>query len=52
VGSSNVEKDQLVITLDPIKRLGTPPEIIKAFGGLSSYEDAIHELTTHLYQIA
>lgn len=41
-----------IITLDPIKRLGTPPEIIKAFGGLSSYEDAIHELTTHLYQIA
>jgi type I restriction enzyme R subunit len=41
-----------IITLDPIKRLGTPPEIIKAFGGRSAYEDAIHELTTHLYQVA
>lgn len=41
-----------IITLDPIKRLGTPPEIIKAFGGRSAYEEAIHELTTHLYQVA
>jgi type I restriction enzyme R subunit len=39
-----------IITLDPIKRLGTPPEIIKAFGGRSAYEEAIHELTSHLYQ--
>jgi type I restriction enzyme R subunit len=41
-----------IITLDPIKRLGTPPEIIKAFGGRSAYEEAIHELTTHLYQVS
>ena len=41
-----------IITLDPIKRLGTPPEIIKAFGGRSAYEEAIHELTSHLYQSA
>ena len=40
-----------IITLDPIKRLGTPPEIIKAFGGRSAYEEAIHELTSHLYQV-
>jgi type I restriction enzyme R subunit len=41
-----------IITLDPIKRLGTPPEIIKAFGGRPAYEEAIHELTSHLYQVA
>jgi type I restriction enzyme R subunit len=40
-----------IITLDPIKRLGTPPEIIKAFGGRTAYEEAIHELTSHLYQV-
>ncbi len=41
-----------IITLDPIKRLGTAPEIIKAFGGKSGYRDAIHELTDELYQSA
>lgn len=41
-----------VITLDPIKRLGTPPEIIKAFGGRDEYSDAIHLLTEVLYKTA
>ena len=41
-----------VITLDPIKRLGTAPEIIRAFGGMPSYEQAIHELTKQLYEAA
>lgn len=41
-----------VITLDPIKRLGTPPEIIKAFGGKSAYDEAINLLTEVLYKTA
>lgn len=41
-----------IITLDPIKRLGTAPEIVKAFGGKSGYDTAIRELTSHLYEVA
>lgn len=41
-----------IITLDPIKRLGTAPEIMKAFGGKSAYENAIHALTDELYKSA
>ncbi len=41
-----------IITLDPIKRLGTAQEIIRAFGNRADYEAAIHELTGHLYEAA
>jgi type I restriction enzyme R subunit len=41
-----------IITLDPIKRLGTAPEIIRAFGGKPAYDAAIHALTDELYQFA
>ena len=41
-----------IITLDPIKRLGTAPEIVRAFGGKPAYDQAIRELTTHLYEVA
>jgi type I restriction enzyme R subunit len=41
-----------VITLDPISRLGTAPEIIKAFGGRSAYDQAINFLTEVLYKAA
>jgi type I restriction enzyme R subunit len=41
-----------IITLDPIKRLGTAPEIIRAFGGKPAYDAAIHSLTDELYRIA
>lgn len=41
-----------IITLDPIKRLGTAPEIIKAFGGKLEYDTAIHSLTDELYKAA
>jgi type I restriction enzyme R subunit len=41
-----------IITLDPIKRLGTAPEIIRAFGGKSAYDAAIHKLTDELYTAA
>ena len=41
-----------IITLDPIKRLGTAPEIIRAFGGKTTYEQAIQRLISHLYEVA
>ena len=41
-----------IITLDPIKRLGTAPEIIHAFGGKPAYNQAIHKLTEQLYEAA
>lgn len=41
-----------IITLDPIKRLGTAQEIIKAFGGKPAYQEAIHMLTDELYKTA
>ena len=41
-----------IITLDPIKRFGTAPEIIRAFGGKPAYDRAIHTLTTQLYEVA
>lgn len=45
-------EDPAIITLDPIKQLGTAPEIIRAFGGRKAYDDAIHELTDELYHSA
>ena len=44
-------EDMEIITLDPIKQLGTAPEIVKAFGGKPAYQNAIRELTTHLYEV-
>lgn len=41
-----------IITLDPINRLGTAPEIIRAFGGRESYATAVRELTDALYHAA
>ena len=41
-----------IITLDPIKRLGTAPEIIRAFGGKPTYDRAIHKLISQLYEVA
>lgn len=43
-------EDMAIITLDPIKQLGTAPEIVRAFGGKPAYTQAIHELTSHLYE--
>jgi type I restriction enzyme R subunit len=42
-------EDPAMVTLDPINRLGTAPEIMRAFGGRDAYEQAVHDLTTQLY---
>jgi type I restriction enzyme R subunit len=41
-----------IIRLDPLSRLGSPVEIIRAFGGRPAYEAAIHALTDELYKAA
>jgi type I restriction enzyme R subunit len=41
-----------IIRLDPLSRLGSPIEIIRAFGGKPAYDDAIHALTDELYRAA
>ncbi|REC59499.1 restriction endonuclease [Chryseobacterium pennae] len=38
-----------VLRLDPLNKLGTPIELIKAFGGKSRYLQALKELETELY---
>jgi type I restriction enzyme R subunit len=39
-----------IIRLDPLSKLGSPMEIIRAFGGKSAYDAAIHTLTDELYK--
>lgn len=41
-----------IIRLDPLSKLGSPVEIIRAFGGKPAYDSAIHALTAELYQTA
>ena len=41
-----------IIRQDPLNKLGTPIEIIRAFGGKSAYDAAIHSLTEELYHSA
>ncbi|SDL72454.1 type I restriction enzyme, R subunit [Salinimicrobium catena] len=38
-----------VLRLDPLNKLGTPREIINAFGGVKQYEEAIIQLEQELY---
>ena len=41
-----------IIRLDPLSKLGSPIEIIRAFGGKPAYDAAIHALTDELYKVA
>jgi type I restriction enzyme R subunit len=41
-----------IIRLDPLNKLGSPMEIIRAFGGKPAYDSAIHALTEELYKTA
>ena len=38
-----------VLKLEPFQHLGTPLEIVKAFGGKAAYEAAVRDLETQLY---
>jgi len=41
-----------IIRLDPLNRLGSPVEIIRAFGGKAAYDEAIHALANEIYSLA
>jgi len=47
-GIASIE-DTKILTLDPFASLGTPMELIKAFGGKQNYQQAVIELEAALY---
>lgn len=47
-GVAQIEEPQ-ILTIAPFTELGTPLEIIRAFGGLDQYHQAINELERALY---
>lgn len=42
--------DTNVLRIPPLNTLGTPMQLIKAFGGKTGFEDAVHALQNELYQ--
>ncbi|SMF14045.1 EcoAI/FtnUII family type I restriction enzme subunit R [Pseudogulbenkiania subflava] len=47
-GVAAIEETQ-ILTIAPFNRLGTPIELIRAFGGKAQYEQAVNELEQALY---
>ena len=41
--------DPRILRVDPFDTMGTPLELLKNFGGLNGYEQAVHELQSALY---
>ena len=50
-GIENIE-DMKILTVDPLKELGTPTELVSLFGGKPQYLAAIRELETEIYRAA
>jgi type I restriction enzyme, R subunit len=48
-GMLNID-DTNVLRISPFTALGTPVQLIKAFGGKVAFENAVHELQSSLYQ--
>lgn len=44
--------DPRVLSIPPINHLGTPVQLVKAFGGRPGFEKAVHELQDALYEQA
>ena len=42
--------DAAVLRIAPFDRLGTPVELVRAFGGRSDFERAVHDLQSELYK--
>jgi type I restriction enzyme R subunit len=42
--------DPRVLQISPFDRMGTPVQLIKAFGDRTDFERAVHELQSALYQ--
>lgn len=49
IGIESIE-DIKMLTLAPFSRIGTPGEIIGAFGNKAAYLDAVHALEDELYR--
>jgi len=47
-GVVHIEEPQ-ILTVNPFSELGTPVEIIRKFGGMAQYQQALHELQQALY---
>ncbi|MGB4848043.1 MAG: type I restriction-modification enzyme R subunit C-terminal domain-containing protein [Saprospiraceae bacterium] len=47
-GVRSIEETQ-ILTIEPFTDIGTPMEIIRTFGGLDQYQEAVHELEAMLY---
>jgi len=47
-GITHIEQTQ-VLTISPFTEMGTPIEIIRTFGGLDQYQQAVYELEQALY---
>ncbi len=47
-GIAQIEQTQ-ILTISPFTELGTPIEIIRSFGGLGQYQQAVHDLEQALY---
>jgi type I restriction enzyme R subunit len=44
--------DANVLRIPPLNALGTPVQLVNAFGGMQGFERAVHELQSALYQEA
>ena len=42
--------DPRVLQISPFDRMGTPVQLVKAFGGKDGFEHAVHELQSALYE--
>ena len=42
--------DTNVLKIPPLDKLGTPMELVRAFGGKSGFEKAVHDLQSELYR--
>ena len=42
--------DANVLRIPPLNTLGTPLQLVKAFGGKGGFEKAVHDLQSALYQ--
>jgi len=47
-GIESIEDIQ-ILTIDPFKKMGTPSELVSAFGGKDAYINALNELQVNLY---
>lgn len=50
-GILDIEDDDILDNA-PFNKIGTPPKIVKLFGGLSNFEKALKELETEIYNVA